>query len=103
MISAKLQSWLDKYTVPAEEAFAHFTPEQKRQVEVEIEKYYRHIRLRQARKAAKLTQAQLAKKAHLSRTMITKIESGHYNPTIKTLIYIADAMDTQLEIKFVAK
>lgn len=49
-------------------------------------------RIRDARKAAGLTQAELAQKVHLSRSHIGAIELDRYNPSLSTLTAIAGAV-----------
>ncbi len=49
-------------------------------------------RIRDARKAAGLTQAELAKMVHLSRSHIGAIELDRYNPSLSTLTAIAAAV-----------
>lgn len=48
--------------------------------------------VRKARKAARLTQAELAKKTNLSRSHIGAIETNRYNPSLSTLGVIAEAV-----------
>ena len=48
-------------------------------------------RIKKARKDAKLTQMELAKKTNLSRSYIGDIEIDRYNPSITTLQTIAEA------------
>lgn len=49
----------------------------------------------------KMTQLELAKKVHTSRTAIARYESGEYNSyNIHTLIRIAKALHADLKIKF---
>ena len=48
--------------------------------------------VRKARKAAHLTQAELAKKTNLSRSHIGAIETNRYNPSLSTLGVIAKAV-----------
>lgn len=48
-------------------------------------------RIKKARKEAKLTQMELAKKTNLSRSYIGDIEIDRYNPSISTLQSIAEA------------
>jgi len=48
-------------------------------------------RIKKARKDAKLTQMELAKKTNLSRSYIGDIEIDRYNPSITTLKTIAEA------------
>jgi DNA-binding XRE family transcriptional regulator len=98
-----LEEKIKKYTVPAEKVFddLNFTEEEKNIIEAKKREYYLLVALKKRRKELKLTQAELAKKANLPRTTITKIESGTYNPTVSTLMAIASAMDKKLEVKFV--
>ena len=55
----------------------------------------------QARSSINLTQQELAKRSGISQSNISKIEKGIYNPSLKTLKRLADAMDMHIEIKFV--
>jgi transcriptional regulator with XRE-family HTH domain len=52
------------------------------------------IKLR--RKSLSLTQAQLASKVGLSRAAISQFESGDSNPSVETLVKIANALGTHL-------
>ncbi|MBI2607461.1 MAG: helix-turn-helix transcriptional regulator [Candidatus Doudnabacteria bacterium] len=45
-----------------------------------------------------LTQAQLAKKIGTRQPVISRLERGTYNPTIKFLNRVADALDVKLKI-----
>lgn len=50
---------------------------------------------------AKMSQMELAKKAHTSRTAIARYESGEYHSfNIKTLVKIARAFNKNLKISF---
>lgn len=53
-------------------------------------------RVKQARKDARMTQAELAKKTNLSRSYIGDIEINRYNPSINTLEAIAKALNVEL-------
>jgi immunity repressor protein len=53
-------------------------------------------KIKEARKAAGLTQMELAKKTRLSRSYIGDIEKDRYNPSLSTLELIAKATDTSL-------
>lgn len=53
-------------------------------------------RIKGARKAAGLTQVELAKKTKLSRSYIGDIEKDRYNPSVSTLQLIADATNSSL-------
>lgn len=48
--------------------------------------------LRKARQAAKLTQAEVAKKAGVSENHYAQIERGEKNPTVTTFVGIIDAI-----------
>ena len=92
---------IDERTVGLAELTKGFNSKQTKLVE-EQKKYYRMVmEIRKVRQEKRLTQDQLAQKANLPRTTITKIESGIYNPTINTLMSIATAMGKNLEVKFV--
>ena len=51
------------------------------------------VRLKRARKAARLTQAQLAARVGYSRVSIGYMEIGRTNPTLTTLALLARALD----------
>ncbi len=89
-----------KHSVSFEEVFQHFTPEQEKTAEAEMRYYDVLLELKKLRSKLGLTQAELAQKALLPRTTISKIESGTYNPTINTLMSIAAALNKELRIKF---
>jgi DNA-binding XRE family transcriptional regulator len=96
----QLQKILKQNTSSLDDVFKNLTPEQEKIVEDEIRYYDVLVELRNLRKQKGLTQAQLAIKASVPRTTITKIESGNYNPTINTLMSIASAMDKKLQVQF---
>lgn len=50
------------------------------------------------RKAKKLTQAELAERSGMSRTNITRFESGKYNPSLEMLVKIAAAMEMKVTL-----
>jgi transcriptional regulator with XRE-family HTH domain len=52
------------------------------------------------RKRAGLQQAELAKKAKISRNIISRIEVGKGNPTVKTLEAIGKALKLRVRIEF---
>lgn len=53
-------------------------------------------RLRQLRKARRLTQEQLAERAGLSYKFIGEVERGRANPSLTTLGRLSDALDVSL-------
>lgn len=54
--------------------------------------------LKKARKAAKLTQVQVAKKADIHVNYYARIERGEVNPTIDILDNIAKALKIELKL-----
>ena len=99
-MNKKLARMLEN-TISLEEFSKHFTPEQNRAVEDGIRRYDLVVSLRNARKKKKLTQQELAKRAKLPRSTVSKVESGNYNPTLSTLVSMAAAMNKTLELKLV--
>ena len=57
------------------------------------------VKLRELRKLRELTQAQLAKKAKIPQTSISKIEVGLISPTFNTVQKVVAAMNMSIEIK----
>ena len=53
-----------------------------------------------ARLERNISQAQLAEKADMDQSDISKIERGVYNPSVKTLRKLADALDCKLVVRF---
>lgn len=59
--------------------------------------------IREARKRAGLTQAQLADASGITRGHVIALETGRYNPTVKTLSAIAEACGAKLEVFFLSE
>ena len=57
------------------------------------------IQIARARKAAKLTQVQLAKATGTTQSVISRIEKADQNLTLETLSSIADALHRKLVIR----
>lgn len=57
-----------------------------------VEQYIR------CRKAMGITQAELARRAGIPRTNITRFESGTYNPSLEMMVRIASALGLKLQI-----
>lgn len=53
----------------------------------------------QRRKEKGLTQEELAKRAGIPRTNITRFESLNYNPSLEMMVRIAAALDMKLKIQ----
>lgn len=85
--------------------YIYTSGEQKILIEVEqksirqsvIEQYIR------CRKIQGMTQAELAKRAGIPRTNITRFESGNYNPSLEMLVRIAAALGMTLQVQLMAK
>ena len=54
-----------------------------------------------ARKAANITQKQLAEKTGIAQSDISKIENGNANPSFKTIERIASGMGMTVRVEFV--
>ena len=57
-------------------------------------------RLKEARTAAKLSQAELAYMVGVSRNTISSIETGQFNPTAKLALILCIALDKKVEDLF---
>lgn len=57
-------------------------------------------RLKETRKAKKLSQAELAKMVGVSRNTISSIETGQFNPTAKLALILCIALDVKFEELF---
>lgn len=85
--------------------YSYSSGEQKIVIEIEqksvrqatIEQYVR------CRKLQGMTQAELARRAGIPRTNITRFESGNYNPSLEMLVRIAAALDMSLQVQLTAK
>lgn len=93
------QKNLKKYTLPASKFYGTPSPLELQKIERYKKQYEMVMELRKTRKLLKMTQETLAKKAHLPRTTITKVESGMRNVTLETLMIIARAMGKRVEIR----
>jgi len=54
-----------------------------------------------ARKAANITQKELAEKTGIAQSDISKIENGNANPSLKTIERIASGMGMTVRVEFV--
>lgn len=53
------------------------------------------------RKEKNMTQAELAMRAGISRSNISRFESGTYNPSLETMVKIAAALDMNIKIDLI--
>ena len=85
--------------------YIYTSGEQKIVIEVEqksvrqsvIEQYVR------SRKMQEITQAELAKRAGVPRSNITRFESGNYDPSLEMMVRIAEALGMTLQVQLMAK
>lgn len=97
----ELQQLLDQKTISLAKFSEEFTAEQRNQSAQEIRYYDVLVSLRQERKRLGLTQAEMAERAQLPRSTISKVESGKYNATVSTLMIMASALDKTLQIRVI--
>ncbi len=57
-------------------------------------------KIKEYRKKAKLTQAELAKKVNTRRETIVHLENGRYNPSLKLAMDIAKVLNLKVEDLF---
>lgn len=91
----------DIYDIDAlldEELGKEGTPERKASIDKAWEEYNAQILL-DARKNARLTQEELAKRIGAEKGYISKIERGLITPTVSTLYRIAAAMGLSVELR----
>lgn len=85
----------DIYLTDREDGFIEV--EQQNTRNAVIEQYIR------VRKNQGLTQAELAKRAGIPRTNITRFESCNYNPSLEMMVKIASALNMKVQIQLVGK
>ncbi len=89
-------------SIPWEDARKEmFTNEQLKELDMKAEKKIAIRMLKELRSKKKLTQEDLAIISGVPRTTISRIETGKRNISIDKLILIANALDRDLEIRFV--
>lgn len=86
-------------TITLKEFGQNFTPDQKRIIDEETRYYYLLTSFKEAREKRGFSQDELAKKAKINRTTLSKIESGLRNATIGTLDKLAAALDMELDVR----
>ena len=85
--------------------YIYASGEQKIVIEVE-QRDTRHSVIEQyvqCRKLQGMTQAELAKRAGIPRSNITRFESGNYNPSLEQLVRIAAALGMMLQVQLISK
>lgn len=85
--------------IPLKSYLDDITSEERRFIDQEKRYYEVALALKKKRQALGLSQEELAIKANLPRTTITKVESGSRNTTLKTLMTLAQAMGSSIEFR----
>ncbi len=90
--------------IPWEEARKDwFTEEELIEQDKRIRQRLALREIQELREELNLTQSQLSIKSGIARTTISKIENGKRNVCFDKLVQIANALDKDLEIRFVDK
>lgn len=93
----------DLITLKKAREMLNYSEEEKKRIREGADRIILDMRLRQMRKEMGLTQEELAHKARIPRTTVTKIESGRHNVTIATLQKIASAVGKEFVYDFIEK
>lgn len=80
-----------------------FTEEERKELDKKGEKRIALRQLQELREEYNLTQSQLSIKSGIPRSTISKIENGKRNVCFDKLVQIANALDKDLELRFVDK
>ena len=86
--------------VDAYEFFSNESDEFKRQMQVEELLVDIACEFINYRAAHGMTQKDLAKKLGITQAMVSKLESGEYNPTVKMLFEIAQKLSWSFSLQF---
>lgn len=96
-MKAKNNKITDYSAILAAEYGAHGTP-QRAKFDEEAYAFYTGQVILDARKAEKMTQAELAEKLNVNKSYISKIENGVVNPSVGLFYRIMNALGLQVEI-----
>jgi DNA-binding XRE family transcriptional regulator len=80
-----------------------FSPEKLEEIKVKAQKRIALRQLRELRKEYNISQKSLSIKSGIPRSTISKIETGQRNVSMAKLVQIANALDRDLEIRFVER
>jgi DNA-binding XRE family transcriptional regulator len=80
-----------------------FSPEELEEIKIKAQQRIALRELRELRKEYSLSQKSLSIKSGIPRSTISKIETGKRNVSIAKLVQIANALDRDLEIRFVKR
>ena len=85
-------------TITIKEFTKNFSEEQKQIMDSEIQYHQLLSQFKQAREGQGISQEELAKRAGLNRSTLSRIESGMRNATLETMSRIAHALNLKLSI-----
>jgi DNA-binding XRE family transcriptional regulator len=80
-----------------------FSPKELEELEVKAQQRIALRQLRELRKEYNISQKALSIKSGIPRSTISKIETGQRNVSMAKLVQIANALDRDLEIRFVER
>ena len=86
--------------IPYEKIFNSYSEAKKKRIREHAHYLRAAMELRELRKKQKLSQGALAKKMHVKREFISRIESGKQNITLGTLHRIAQALGKEFHFAF---
>lgn len=75
-----------------------FTQQQRQRIEEEVAYYDILVQFKEAREEAGMTQHELAQKAQVNRTTLSRIETGMRNATVETLMKLSNALGLEMQI-----
>jgi len=82
------------------ELFASYPKERQEAIKRKARYLRAAMEVRRLRRKSKLSQAQLARKMHVKREFLSRIESGRQNITLETLYRIAEAVGKEFKFSF---
>lgn len=92
---------LHNLTSPLSELAKEFSSAERKIIESEKKYYALVMALKEKRKHLGMTQEKLSKLSKIPRTTITKVESGSRNATLETIMRIAEALGSTIELRLV--
>ncbi|MDZ4221615.1 MAG: helix-turn-helix transcriptional regulator [Patescibacteria group bacterium] len=101
MRSEKIKKALERgELVPRKKVLERYSEEEIEEIKEGARYLKAAIQLREARKAARMSQEKLAKKMRVKREFISRAESGRQNLTLDTLYKFGEAMGKELSWSF---
>lgn len=80
-----------------------FTEEEIEEIHRGTQKRIALRMLKEARRSQNISQYELSRKSGISRSVISEVENGKRNISIRKLSKLADALDSDLKIEFVKR